>query len=181
MGKATAFDSSENAKRPNRAFSLQACVYHTDGTTEWFNQKFNDDSKDWQYLAGVIVPKKDYRAVKVQAVYADNTSVAYFADMQLYKEEFGQSYTYDEKGNVISVKDQREKNEKFDYDANNNLIGITEPTGGEFSYDYSKDGKNNLEKATTATGLEYKYKYSKTGRPIESSIEKDEKEVGFYL
>ena len=176
-GKAVALDSSENARRPNRAFSLQACVYHTDGTTEWFNQKFNDDSKDWQYLAGVIVPKKDYWAVKVQAVYADNTSVAYFSDIQLYKEEFGHSYEYDKDGNIKNAIELNSEISKFDYDNNQNLIGITTPRGGKFTYEYSKDGKNNLVKANTETGVNYTYDYSSKGRPIKLTREKDELKI----
>ena len=173
-GKAKSLVIAEDEKRPNRAFSLQACVYYTDGTTEWFNQKFNEDSKDWQYLAGVIVPKKDYRAVKVQAVYADNTSVAYFADIQLYKEEFGQSYIYDKDGNPISVKDHQSKEAKFNYDENSNLTGFTDPKGRNFTYEYSKDGKNNLLKATNSNGTEYTFDYNETGRPIKEEIKKDD-------
>ncbi|WP_088370459.1 RHS repeat domain-containing protein [endosymbiont 'TC1' of Trimyema compressum] len=106
--------------------------------------------------------------------YTDNGEAAYFSDIQLYKEEFGQSYTYDDKGNVVSVKDQSEKNRKFDYDANNNLIGITPPTGGKFTYEYSKDGKNNLTKSTNEMGVESTYDYTKTGRPSKIINKKDE-------
>lgn len=176
-GKAKSLSLLEDAKRVNRSFSLQACVYYTDGTTEWFTQKFNEGTKDWQYLAGVVVPKKDYRAVLVQAAYSDNAHYVDFADLQLYKEEFGQSYTYDKDGNPISVKDHQNNEAKFKFDDNSNLVGFTDPKGRNFKYEYSKDGKNNLLKATNSNGTEYTYDYTPTGRPTKEEIKKDDLKI----
>ena len=66
------------------------------------------------------VAKKDYTFVRVLLLYEHNVCGALFDGIQLYKEEFGQSYTYDSDGNIVSVRDLHQKSTTYEY-ANNNL------------------------------------------------------------
>ncbi len=84
-------------------------------------------------------------------------------------DEFGSSYTYDDNGNVISVKDKSKQESAFSY-TGNNLTGVANPNGGSYTYEYSTDGKNNLMKAKTATGIEYDYTYNSVGRSLTNTI-----------
>ena len=47
--------------------------------------------------------------------------------MTLYKEEFGNTFTYDDDGNVTAVKDLVGQKAKAQYDAYNNLISYVQP------------------------------------------------------
>ena len=48
----------------------------------------------------VVVAEKSYHSMAVVIRYNFNANTAYFDGIQLYKENFGSSYTYDEDGNV---------------------------------------------------------------------------------
>ena len=73
----------------------------------------------------------------------------FFDGLSLYREEFGQSYTYDDKNNVISAVDSQKNATKFEYNENSDLTGITDPKGNKFEYEYDKP-KRNIIKATSA-------------------------------
>ena len=75
-------------------------------------------------------------------VYCRNINVAYFDGLSLYKEQYGASFTYNKKGNVISVTDADGKSRKFKYDDNDNLVSMTDVKGKEFKYEY--DAKKNV-------------------------------------
>ena len=79
--------------------------------------------------------------------------------MGFFKDEYGSSYTYDSKGNVVGVKDQANQNSTFQYDGNNNLIKSTNPRGGTFDYTYDATYKHRLTKAVTSIGLTYNFYY----------------------
>ena len=70
--------------------------------------------------------------------YGSNSNNAYFTGLGLYKEEYGTSFAYDDKGNVVKVTDQAKKNSSFEYDTADNLKKLMDPKGNAFKYDYDK-------------------------------------------
>lgn len=79
----------------------------------------------------------------------------------MYKDEYWPSFTYDDKGNVVSCTDARNKKTTFAYDEKNNITKITTPKGADFKYVY--DSKHNITEATTATNKKYKFTYDNYG------------------
>ena len=59
--------------------------------------------------------------------YEKNVNYADFDGMTLYKEEFGNTFTYDDDGNVTAVKDLVGQKAKAQYDDYNNLISYVQP------------------------------------------------------
>ena len=59
--------------------------------------------------------------------YGSNSNNAYFTGLGLYKEEYGTSFAYDDKGNVVKVTDQAKKNSSFEYDTADNLKKLMDP------------------------------------------------------
>jgi YD repeat-containing protein len=151
-----------------RRFSLEVGLLKTDDTYEWNRVSFNEDSTDWQYISDYIVAKNDFKSAAIYAEYYNNANSAYFTNFSLYKEEFGWSYTYDEKGNVVSTVDISKKKSTFEYDAKNQLIKAINPSGGEFKYD--RDTKGNITKATSASNVVYSFSYDSSGNPIKGSV-----------
>ena len=49
--------------------------------------------------------------------YCRNANTAFFDGLSLYREKFGQSYTYDEDNNLISAVDAQKNATKFEYNA----------------------------------------------------------------
>lgn len=81
-------------------------------------------------------------------------------------EEFGQTYTYDAENNLISVTDAQKNRQKFEYNATGDVTGITDPKGNNFKYEY--DAKRRLRTATSAERVRYRLKYDTKGNIVES-------------
>ena len=162
-------DSVPLTKDSGRLFELSVGFEKADGTFDWVDLPFNPDTSEWQYLSDAAVAKSDYKKVWVYACYYKNVNTAYFDGIQLYKDEFGSSYTYDSKGNVISTESLAKQNSKFEY-SGNDLVKQTDPKGSQFKYTYSTDGKHNLLSATSAENVVYSFEYDSKGNPKKSKV-----------
>lgn len=152
-----------------RRFALQAVFNYTDGSTsDPFYAHFNPDSSQWQYSATALVAQKAYSSITVLVMYDYNMNTVYFDGIQLYREEFGTSYTYDDKGNVISVVDLQKQNTTYEYDANNNLKKIIQDNKAKMTYTY--DNYHNVLTATSSEGLVYTFTYDAYGNNTSVSI-----------
>lgn len=132
-----------------RKFGLKLIFNNTDGTTTESYVAFNDDlpaGTNWQYAATPAVAEKAYSSVTVQCLYNYNVNTVYFDGIQLFKESFGSSYTYDDDGNLISVVDLQNTITNYEY-ANNDLTKILENNKAKMKYEY--DSYHNVIKATT--------------------------------
>lgn len=152
---------------PKRYFALDIGILKTDDTYQWHIASFNEDTSDWQYVSDRVVADADYKSVTIYGIYYSNANTVYFTNFELYKEEFGYSYTYDSKGNVTSVTDLAKQKSTFEY-TNNDLVKAIDPSGGEFNYEY--DGKHNITKATSATNVVYSFDYDSSGNPLKAKV-----------
>jgi len=131
-----------------------------------FNPNMGENGP-WQYSAEVMVAEKDYESITVAVTYDHNIHTVKFDGIQLYKEEFGSSYTYDEDGNVISVVDLQKQETTYEY-TNNDLTKEILPSGAELEYKY--DSYHNVTQATSAEGMVYKFTYDDYGNNTSVSI-----------
>ena len=131
---------------------------------------FNPDCSNWQYLSDTVVAVNDYTSATLYILYYNQANSVYFDGIQLYKEQFGQSYTYDGSGNVLSITDLAKQNSTFVYD-NNNLKTLTDPKGNQFAYTY--DNNHNLKTATSAENVVYSFTYDSSGNPLTAIIGND--------
>ena len=148
-----------------RKFGILATFNYTDGTTKTFTAQFNPDahsSGHWQYAASAMVAEKAYSSITVALAYDYNVNTVWFDGIQLFKERFGSSYTYDEKGNVTSVTDIQGGVTEYTIDSDTqNITAIELPDGSVTEYEY--DNHKNVTKATTASGLVYELAYDVYG------------------
>ena len=89
--------------KDNREFALIATFKKGSTTVNTSIVRFNycaDSTINWQYAASPIVAKGAYDSIVIELAYDYNANTVYFDGVQLYKEEFGNSYTYDEDGNI---------------------------------------------------------------------------------
>ena len=131
-GLGTALPETDNDK--SRRFGVEVVFVAEDGKKDVHYTNFTPDILDWQFLSDIYVAKLDYVKIYVSYTYCHNANVAFFDGLSLYREQFGQSYTYDAKGNLISVVDSQKKNHKFEYNTSDELTGITDPKGNKFTY-----------------------------------------------
>lgn len=151
----------------SRLFALDFKIVDASGGTKFYVVPFNPDSSDWQYVSEKIIADRDFVSVTFYCLYYQNANTAYFDGLQLYKEEFGQSYIYDPNGNVVSTKDLAKQESTFAY-INNDLTKSTDPKGNSFTYNY--DGKHNILNATSAENVVYSFTYDSYGNPLTSKV-----------
>ena len=167
--KGDAAPLTENEDYP-RQYGVVAKFHYTDDTTKEFVAQFNpdtDSSVNWQYSSEVMVAEKAFDYITVAVTYDRNVNSVMFDGIQLIKEEFGTSYTYDNEGNVISVVDLQKKNTTYEYEGND-LTKIME--NGNAKMEYTYDDFHNVKTASSAEGLSYSFEYDTYGNNTQVSI-----------
>ena len=173
-------DNSSN----ERTFGLMLeFVSADDSDNDSVMVSFNPDTSTtnaWQYMAGSLVATKNYTAVRVYLLYDYNLNTAYFDGIQLYRESFGTSYTYDIYANLDKVKNVQGETTDYYYDENNDLRSVTLPNNTLYSYTY--DQYHNLEWSMTPTGTVYTYVYDDYGNNIEAYVgtEANPEQIGVF-
>ena len=147
--------------------------------TDGGSASFNADTANWQYTCGAAVATAAYTEIRIFVEYNYNLNTAYIDGIQLFKDEFAQSYSYDSDGNITKVNTLAVQEDTFTYDANDNLTKYKDSNGNETNYTY--DGKHNLTKATTPTGLANSFKYDDNGLVTESATYKNGTTSGYFL
>ena len=157
----------ESSVDKGRRFGVEVVFISADGKTkDTHYSNFSPDILDWQFLSDVYVAKNDYASIQVAYTYCHNANLAFVDGIALFREEFGQTYTYDAENNLISVTDAQKNRQKFEYNATGDVTGITDPKGNNFKYEY--DAKRRLRTATSAERVRYRLKYDTKGNIVES-------------
>ncbi|MBP3685466.1 MAG: RHS repeat protein, partial [Clostridia bacterium] len=144
------------------SFSIVLEFYNGDDFLEQKKVDFNFGSTDWQKLSAVFVANHDYTRLTYYLTYYKNVNAVYFDATELYRETFGQSYKYDDNGNVVSTSDLAEKESTFEYSGANELVKQNNPTGTKYEYTYGSEHKHRLVSATAA-GVTTTYSYGSFG------------------
>lgn len=152
--------------RKNRHFGLHINFISSDTNdrNDIHYAEFGADCSEWQFMNTAFVARHDYVRVDIGFTYGSNSNNAYFTGLGLYKEEYGTSFAYDDKGNVVKVTDQAKKNSSFEYDTADNLKKLMDPKGNAFKYDYDK--KHRVTGAASAAGMKYTFVYDDYGNPV---------------
>jgi YD repeat-containing protein len=150
---------------------LSVGVYATDGTSSWSGYQIDVSSNEWQYASYEFTTPKAYNRIDVYLVYYNNANEVLYDNVGLFKEDFGQSYYYDAKGNLITNRDEVKNQTGFQYDGKDQLIKETNPKGGTFTYTYDTNIKNRILSATNSAGQKYTFGYNSFGQSTSSKIQ----------
>ncbi|WFF71985.1 DNRLRE domain-containing protein [Proteiniclasticum sp. QWL-01] len=147
---------------PYRHFSLCLGINNTDGTTTWKTIHFNEETKDWQYLAEEAVAEKPYTSVDLFLMYYKNLNTGYFDGLQLYKETFGESTIYDETtGNLTPSTDLSGNTSEYGYTTNDDLTTVTDPLKNTTTASY--DDNHQVTGVKTTEGENTSFTYDQYG------------------
>ena len=129
----------------------------------------NEDVQYWQFLSGKLTATGDYTSAEFAFVYENNGNEAWFDGAQLFREPFDYVYTYDNDGNLTSVKNPDGTTTTYTYlEGTSDVATITMPGGGQYSYTYND--AHRLTRSVTATGLQTDYGYDACGNSTSVTI-----------
>lgn len=129
---------------------------------------FNYAIEDWQFVSSSLIAPIDYTSITFYFDYDYNVMWGKLSQAFICKESFGQSYTYDSNGNVVSAKDLSETEATFAYQ-NNNLSQMLDPSGTRYSYAYDEE-TNALMYANSSYGQLYSFVYDEYGNVTSSTV-----------
>lgn len=129
---------------------------------------FNPYYDDWQFVAGQAIAPIDYDMVCFVIEYIGIPNSAKFALPFLYKDNYGQSYTYDKNGNVVSSADSTKAQSAYAYN-DNQLSKLANPTGSVQLMTYDETTQN-LEYVQTSDGQQYAYTYDEYGNATGANV-----------
>ncbi len=137
--------------------------------------EWSEEWTDWQFAAGPVVAPCNYSAIRFNVDYEKNINYAEFGGLFLHKEEFGQTYTYDSKGNILATKNTASLKDGATYDAFDNMLTYFQPgrsasvkTTLEWGSTDAEKKKHLLRKSTSPMGIVNEYTYDSYGNRLTS-------------
>ena len=140
-------------------------------TPEYQYIAFNGNVGSWQYTAGVIAPKHPERTVEKLIVKITGDLLpndALVDDVSLVQEPV-QTYTYDEKGNLIAATNSEGKT-GTELDSKDRLEKYTAMNGVEYNLHYANSTTRNPDYMTT-DGVKTSYEYNSSGSVKKTTIQ----------
>ena len=153
---------------PGKTWQLGAEVLYSSGDSKKVYFDGNPYVSEWQYVGGIISTKddtgknRDYVELQICITYKDQMNSLKITDLQLLKDD-GESYVYDDKGNLTSAESAAEKS-SFSYNNKAQVSKMMDVSGSSFEYGY--DPKNNLINARNSEGVQYNFDYDIKGNVI---------------
>lgn len=132
-------------------------------SSQWIDIWVNTDSSSWQFASTQFITNYDYYKIDIHLICFYNANNTYFDNIGLFKEDFGESYTYDNNGNIVSTQNDAKQNSEFTYQGTSNLLTSINPKGGRYIYEYDFNNKNRLTKAINSTGMRYEFDHDSYG------------------
>lgn len=151
---------------------------YSDETTEEQYLPFNEFIHDWQYASMAVVPKKKQNtagdlkieSATVRVCYYNNANTAYFDNISL-TEEPAQTYVYDEKGNLTSVKSTGNGSEGYKYDnTTENLLEVATAGSGTYAYEYKNANNKYLPTKVSNDGVSMNIAYDQYGEATSTTL-----------
>ena len=154
------------------AFKNGSGAYENGEILNW-----NEEWTDWQYVSGAVIAPCAYTGIRFNVDYEKNVNYADFDGMTLHKEEFGNTFTYDDDGNVTAVKDLVGQKAKAQYDDYNNLISYVQPGRPDTVKTTISYGNSDAEKkkrlplrVDSPTGIRTANTYDANGNLVRSYV-----------
>lgn len=150
-----------------QTFGFRLQIYYDDNTIEMPELiRLNPDTGALQTVTKTICASqanlsKTITKVRYIMEYGNNLNGAYFYQPQLKLDQTGSTYTYDTEGNLISAKDNANRNSTYNYDVTTqNLTDLTNPENEQTEYEYSQTNPHQVvavRQNATDTSLAVEY------------------------
>ncbi len=122
---------------------------------------YNPYVSDWQFTSGSIVANSAFTSVRITFIYSHNMNTADVTGLYCLAEEYGETYTYDGNGNLVSSADVAKVENAYGY-AENNLTSAQSDSRDRSFAGYEEDTKN-LSYTVNTEGQFAEYCYDNRG------------------
>ena len=138
------------------------------------SESFNTNENIWQYFSFRSQAPEDFESIKIIFGQARQANNLYITNLSFHKEVTSGDYSYDNNGNLISIKDQSNNEDKFEYDTQNQLTSVETPTGEKTTFEYSSKLTDQILNTNVSSGISQNIKYDENGNPISIKIVKSQ-------
>lgn len=147
--------------------------------SSWQYNEYDVQRVGWKFAEWAIVAPSDYQEFRIGIQYARNTGTAMFSNVFIHREEFGQSFAYDDNKNVVSVANQSTQKSGMEYDDADNLKSYRQPGAAssvKYTMNYgsstSERQKHLLKESATPMGQRDVFTHDKYGNVLTSTRQK---------
>ncbi len=153
--------------------SLMIEICRSSGSSTYYTAALDLANDEWRYLCVGGLAKFAYTDVKIYLKYPYNYNNCYFDDFCLFKDVFGQSYVYDENGNISSVVDKANNTKTIVANGNNDITSYKDGAGNTYNFEYDNGSttakKHLLTKVTNPDGSKVTNTYDAYGNVTTSA------------
>lgn len=153
-----------------KMFGIIAEIHYSDNTTESHYAAFDPDVDEWQFAAGILVPKQPSKTIsfiRFAVTYQGNANTCHFDSFSLVRQAT-QTMKYDDDGNLVSVLTKGLQEDTNTY-SGGNLIQAVTSGNGNFTYNYDTTYKHRLSSVTNGT-LTQSYGYDASGNVTSTTL-----------
>ena len=97
---------SKSLTTANTIYMAYIRIIYEEGGSETFSYNLERNCTVYNQKTIEVRANKDYKGIEVGIRYNGNNE-AYFDCFQLYRDTYGNTYSYDDKGNIIEAKDSK--------------------------------------------------------------------------
>lgn len=160
----------------DRPFAVRIRFIKSDNT--YTEQYFGFEAKTpgWQYLSGTYVAPHNYVSVQFALTYSKQKNEVTFDDANLFRERYGDRYTYDSEGRVTQVISQAGLTTSYTYltSGRPEISKVTYPDGTQTTYSYNTTNRRLLS-VTDSSGKTVSYTYDSNGNQTKAETTSDGK------
>ena len=172
--KSVAEDANNN-ERKNAPCITYLFVNGSTGSG-WKYLDFGREWVGWQYGSWPVVAPIDYTELRISINYPRNAQTAMFSNMFVHREQYGETFAYDDKKNLLSVANLSETKSSMKYDSFDNLTEYVQPGAASTEKYVMTYGTTDAEKkrhllrsSTTPMGIKQTYEYDAYGNQTQAS------------
>ena len=170
-----------NTRSVSNHHPLLSCRFHNSDTgawTAWSDHECSNEWVGWQFACFAIAASVNYDKMEVSANYGKNAQSGMFSNLFLHREQFGESFAYDDKKNLVSTSSLTGEKSGMEYDGFDNLICYVAP-GAESSEKYqltygdtdAEKQRHLLRSETTPMGVRQTHDYDAHGNLLRTRIQ----------
>ena len=157
---------------------IRFCATSDGSWTSWQYLSFSTAHGVWHHSCGTITAPVAFKQIEIAPNYSRNTRTAMFTNIYMYRDRYGNNYTYDTKRNVTAATNLIGKACAATYDSYNNLLSYVQPGANAadkytFTYgDTDEEKKRRLQRTSkTPLGVKTATAYDSYGNALTHTIQ----------